>query len=102
MADEGLSGPDPLGDEVFDRSGPVLPAFGVVTDEILEAGAHPNQRWRKIEEFDEAPVPSHELEIPVEHGDALVDVIEAGLQQRALIESGGGLHRRPQAAKDGG
>jgi len=60
-------------------------AAHVEANDFVKADAHAGQRHRQVEDLAELPVPADELQILVEHRDALADVVERGLQNLAVV-----------------
>ena len=68
----------------FGLAGPAQAAFGVVADDIGNRPADADQAVRVIEQFQVTPVPGHQPQGLVDHADALGDVFDGALQQRAV------------------
>ena len=84
MANERSRRPNSLRHQGLDGAGPVFASRGVEADELLERGADANHLGWEVHQLDEPTIPADEPEIPIDDADALVDVIEPGLQPRAL------------------
>jgi len=65
----------------------VFAALGVVGDELAIGPTRRDELGRQIVERREEPVRGLQPEIGVEEGDALVDAVEGGLQQRGFLVS---------------
>ncbi len=71
--------------EVFDAPGPERALFAVVAQDFVEPDADARECQRQVENFAELPIPADELQVLVEHRDALAHVIERGLQDFAVV-----------------
>ena len=67
------------------RPGSERAALGVVAQDFVEPDADAGERRRKVEDLAELPVPADQLQVLVEHRDALAHVIERGLQDFAVV-----------------
>ena len=76
---------DALMHEVLDAAGAERAAFAVVAQDFVEPDADAGERERQVEDFAELPVPADELQVLVEHRDALAHVVERGLQDFAVV-----------------
>src|SRR5262249_36074127 len=74
-----------VGHQLVDPARAVLAPLRVVADEALERRARLHHLPRQLDELDEAAIPADEPELAVEDADALVDMVEAGLQQGGVI-----------------
>ncbi len=59
-------------------------AFGVVANDVGDRPANADQAVGVVEQFQVAPVPGHQVQVLVDHADALVDVLDGTLQQGAV------------------
>ena len=59
--------------------------LGVVAQDLVERDADAGQLRRQVEDFAELPVPADQLQVLVEHRDALAHVVERGLQDFAVV-----------------
>ena len=57
----------------------------VEAQDLVERDADAGEPMRQIEDFAELPVPADQLQVLVEHGDALAHVVERGLQDFAVV-----------------
>ena len=76
---------DALVHEVVDPAGAERALLGVVAQDLVEPDADAGERGRQVEDLAELPVPADELQVLVEHRDALAHVIERGLQDFAVV-----------------
>ena len=82
---EGAGHAHPLGHQRLHVPRPVLAALGVVAHEALERRAHEGQVVRELQQLQQRLVPRHQPQVGVEHRDALVEQVEAGLQQLVAL-----------------
>ena len=84
---QAAGGLDALHHQRLDVARPVFAALGVVAHEGGKRRAAPRQLLGKLQHLEEDAVPRDQLELPVEDGDPLVDVVEPGLdqQERRLV-----------------
>ena len=59
--------------------------LGDMAQDLVERDADAGEPVRQIEDFAELPVPADQLQLLVEHGDALPHVVERGLQDFAIV-----------------
>ena len=59
--------------------------LGDVAQYLAERDADAGEAVRQIENLAELAVPAHQIEVLVEHGDALAHVVERGLQNLAVV-----------------
>ena len=71
--------------EIVDAVGGDVAAPAVEVQYIGKPAADADQARRQIEDFAELPVPADQLQVLVEHRDALAHVIERGLQDFAVV-----------------
>ena len=71
--------------EIVDAVGGDVAAPAVEVQDIGKPAADADQARRQIEDFAELPVPADQLQVLVEHRDALAHVIERGLQDFAVV-----------------
>ena len=71
--------------EFVDAVGHDVAAPAVEMQDIGQPDADPDQARRQVENFAELPVPADQLQVLVEHRDALAHVIERGLQDFAVV-----------------
>ncbi len=87
--EEGLAAGDVALDlrlhEIVDALGGDVAAPAVEAQDFGEPDADADQARRQIEDFAELPVPADQLQVLVEHRDALAHVIERGLQDFAVV-----------------
>ena len=62
--------------------------LGVETKDVVEPGADPGELRRQCENLAELPIPADEVQLLVEHGDALPHMVERGLQDLAVVVDG--------------
>ena len=67
------------------RPGSERAALGIVAQDLVEPDADAGQARRQIENLAELPVPADQLQVLVEHRDALAHVVERGLQDFAVV-----------------
>src|SRR6266852_1016964 len=60
-------------------------AFSVEAHDFVEPHADADELRRQIEDFAALPVPADELQVLVEYGNALADVVERRLQDLAVV-----------------
>ncbi|PBJ16724.1 hypothetical protein BSG18_57250 [Pseudomonas ogarae] len=72
------------GDVDFRFARPAEATFGVVANDIGNGPADTDQAVRILEQLQVATVPGHQPEGLVDHADALADVLDGALQQRAV------------------
>ncbi|CAJ1875772.1 hypothetical protein CDAIGKPJ_02982 [Aeromonas salmonicida] len=68
----------------LDISRAAQPLLGVVTDDLLDGSPHLDEAGRVVEQLYVAPVPGHQLELSVHHGNPLPHVLYGSLQQAAV------------------
>ena len=76
---------DALGDGRVEILLVMVAVLGDVTQNLVERDADAGEAVRQIENLAELPVPAHQIEVLVEHGDALAHVVERGLQNLAVV-----------------
>ena len=72
------------GDVHFGFAGAAQAALGVVANDVGNRSADADQAIRVVEQLEVAPVPGHQFQRLVDHTDALGDVFDRPLQQRAI------------------
>ena len=75
--------------EFVDAAGAHVAAAAVEAQDLGEPGAGADQARRQIEDFAELPVPADQLQVLVEHRDALAHMVERRLQDFAVVLNGG-------------
>ena len=79
-------------DVLLGVAGAVFAVVGVVAEDLVDGGADPDQVVREAEQLQVALVPHHQAQVLVHHADALVDVLDGGLEQGAVeLQHLGGL-----------
>ena len=58
---------------------------GVKAHDLVERGADSGELRRQLQDFAELPIPADQLQVLVEHRDALAHVVERGLQDFAVV-----------------
>ena len=59
--------------------------LGDIAQDVVKRNADAGQFVRQIEHLAELAIPADEMQLLVEHGDALAHVIERGLQNLAVV-----------------
>ena len=73
----------PLLHMLFHIPGATLAAAGVVAHQLRHRPAHINHLGRIMKQLQVAAIPGHQIEVGINHGNALVDIVDAALQQAA-------------------
>ena len=77
---------------VVGRARPVGAALRVEADDLLEADADPHEVGRQVVEVQEGAVPGEQVEVAVDHRDALARVVEGVLEEvAAVLDRRGGV-----------
>ena len=63
-------------------------AFGMQTQDVIEAGAHARELRRQSENLSKLPVPAHKTQVLVENRDPLPHMIKRRLQNLAVVVDG--------------